>query len=160
MRLFRIQVLAFSVFIFVGWAVMQQPSATAGQRTAEQPSVTPQKGQSAEQQKKDVSECYNITKEKTGIDPSVLLSKKVPGLSEAGAATQDAASAAAAAAGGAPGASQPSVPAEGAPAADAEGKEAKLNKFQLANQACLQARGYLVKGQAPATAPAAEQPKQ
>src|SRR5262245_10908911 len=136
---------------------MQQPPANAGQATEAspaQPSVTPQQGQTAEQQKKDLAECYDIAKAKTGIDPSALLSKKVPGLSDAASA----AGAAGAAPGGASqgGAAQPSSGGQAQGAAD---KQAKLDKFQIANQACLKARGYLVKGQVPPTAPSAEQPK-
>jgi hypothetical protein len=156
MKLFRIQFLLLSVFVFVGWMAMQQPSANAGQgaeASSAQPSVAPQKGQTAEEQKKDLAECYDIAKAKTGIDPSALLSKKVPGLGEAAAA----AGAAGAAPGGA-GQGESAQPPAGGQAQGAD-KQAKLDKFQIANQACLKARGYLVKGQAPATAPAAEQPK-
>jgi hypothetical protein len=165
MKLFRVQVLIFSVFIFAAWAVMQQPSAPGGQgaqASPEQPSVTPQKGQTAEEQKKDMSECYDIAKAKTGIDPSTLLgmSKKVPGVGEAGSATQAGAAAAAGAAGAATGANQPAAaPQPESGQAQSSASKAKLDKFEIANQACLKARGYLVKGQAPATAPAAEQPK-
>ena len=162
MKLFRVQILLLSVFVFVGWIAMQQPSANAGQggeAAAAQPSVTPQKGQTAEEQKKDISECYDIAKAKTGIDPSALLSKK--GLGEAASATQAAGASAAGAAGAATGASNQGAaqPSESAQAEGAAGKQAKLDKFQVANQACLKARGYLIKGQAPATAPATEQPK-
>jgi hypothetical protein len=161
-KLFRLQLLILSVFIFVGWAVMQQPTANAGQGAQSTPeaSVTPQKGQSAEQQKKDLAECYKIAKEKTGIDPWAIpgLSKSVPGLGEAGDAAQNAASGGDTAA-GTTGAKQPSAAPSSPGAQSGESKQAKLNKFEVANQACLQGRGYLVKGQAPAAAPASEQPK-
>lgn len=161
MKLFRVQSLILSVFIFAGWALMQQPSGGGAQRTQatpQQPSVTPQKGQTAEEQKKDLAECYEIAKAKTGIDPSMLsgLSKKVPGASGAESATQ---AGAAAAAGAATGATQPAAPAESGQAQAAASNEAKLNKFEMANQACLKARGYLVKSQAPAATPATEPPK-
>lgn len=153
MKLFRVQFLLLSIFIFAGWIAMQQPSVTAGQgaeASSAQPSVTPQKGQTAEEQKKDLAECYDIAKAKTGIDPSALLSKKVPGLNDA------AADAAAASGAANQGGAQPPAGGQAQGAAD---KQAKLDKFQIANQACLKARGYLVKDQAPATAPAAEQPR-
>ena len=153
MKLFRVQFLLLSIFIFAGWVAMQQSPANAGQGaepSPAQPSVTPQKGQTAAEQKKDLTECYDIAKAKTGIDPSALLSKKVSGLGDA------AASAAAATGAANQGAAQSSA---GEPAKGAADKQAKLDKFQIANQACLKARGYLVKGEAPATAPAAEQPK-
>lgn len=153
MKLFRVQLLVLSVFLFVGWVVMQQPSASAGQpaqASSEQPSVTPQQGQTADQQKKDLAECYDIAKAKTGIDPAALISKKIPGLSEAASATQ------AGAAGGNQSTAPPAASGQAPASAD---KQAKLDKFQIANQACLKARGYLVKGQAPTATPAAEQPK-
>lgn len=163
MKLFRVQLLLLSVFIFAGWMAMQQPAASGdqgAQASSEQTAVTPQKGQTAAEQKQDMSECYDIAKAKTGIDPSALvgLSKKTPGAGEAASATE-AASAAAGAAGAGTGSQPAAAPQPESGQAQNSANKAKLDKFEMANQACLKARGYLVKGQAPATAPATEQPK-
>jgi predicted lipid-binding transport protein (Tim44 family) len=106
---------------------------------AQQPAVIPQQGQSPAQKQQDLAECYDIAKAKTGIDPRAL-SGAVPGIP------------------GMPSTAQPEA-AAGAAAPEKDASDAtqkmSLDKFQLANQACLQARGYVVK----APKPKAEPPK-
>jgi hypothetical protein len=132
---------------------------TGGAPAAAQPHVTPTQGQSAAQQQKDLSECYNIAKEKTGIDPQ-MLGNLMPGNSSGAAAGQAGAQAPAQSgqnsAGGVMGAAAGAM-GQSAPSAGAKGtKASKINTFQMANQGCLQARGYLVKGGQAATQPAAQ----
>ena len=105
---------------------------------AQQPKVAPQHGQSAAQQQKDLAECYQIAQENTGIDPSALesIAPGIPGMSSSGKPESSPANA-------------------GAPekASSGAGKKPVIDKFQLANQGCLQARGYLVKSPKPKAAP-------
>jgi hypothetical protein len=127
----------------LAFAQATQGSAPSG---AKQPEVTPQQGQSAAQQQKDLAECYEIAKAETGVDlrglGEVAPGKfDIPGMSS-GAGKADASAA------------QAATPAKGASGTE---KKAMFDKFQLANQGCMQARGYLVKKP---PAPQAAQPKQ
>src|SRR4051794_12354317 len=68
--------------------VVQEGAAQAASSTPAQPQVTAQQGQTAEQQKKDMQECYDIAKAKTGIDPQALTGLMGKGKSASGAASQ------------------------------------------------------------------------
>jgi hypothetical protein len=111
-------------------------SKEATPSTAEPPQVTPQQGQSAAQQRHDLAECYDIAKAKTGVDPRALAEATGGKVNIPGMPSAPNADSAAAAAG---------TPGKDAPSAD---KKLMLDKFQLANQGCLQARGYIIKNPA------------
>jgi hypothetical protein len=132
------------------FAQANQSKEQAAQATApatpnvRQPTITPQKGQSAVQQQQDLAECYEIATSKTGVDPRALGAitagklDSIPGMPSSGKTEMSTATA---------------TPQKGASAAN---KKAMLDKFQLANQGCMQAKGYIVKR----TAPSAPSPKQ
>ena len=73
--LFSIIVIGLGALMF---AQAGQSKEQAAQATApvtpnvKQPTITPQKGQSAAQQQQDLAECYEIAKSKTGVDPRAL----------------------------------------------------------------------------------------
>jgi hypothetical protein len=92
----------------------------------------------AAQQQKDLAECYEIAKAKTGIDPQALgaIAPSIPGMPTSGNPASSAAGA---------GATEK--------AGSSAGKKAMIDKFQLANQGCLQVRGYIVKSRTPQAAP-------
>lgn len=159
-----------AVLVFAVLCLQVAGEAQAPASAPAQPEVTAQKGQTAEQQKQDLQECYDIAKAKTGIDPQALTGLMGKGTGAMGAAAGQATDAAAGAAGSAAAATQKAAGQEGqsgqAPAAadnsaNAAGSAAsnnattKMDLFSAANQGCLKARGYLVKG---AEAPAATQP--
>jgi hypothetical protein len=160
--------LLVSVFA-VGWVISsvaphQTVSAQSTQPTqqAGNPDVTPKNNQSAEQQKKDISECYSIAQSRTGVDPSALGKSgliKSPGTPTATESPTQEADSSASAAEAAASAAQKS--AETAPSqssgqgAAAAAKDKQLDAFRMANGACLQARGYLVKQPATGATPAA-----
>jgi hypothetical protein len=123
-------VLLFSVIV-VGVLMFAQAS-----QIEQQPTVTPQQGQSAAQQKQDLAECYQIAKAKTGIDPRDLAAI-APGTLDSIPGTQSS------------GNVETSTPSA-APQKGASGANKKaFDKFQLANEGCMQARGYIVKSPAP-----------
>jgi|SRR4051812_41896845 hypothetical protein len=142
----------------------QAPSAPS------KPQVTAQQGQTAEQQKKDLQECYEVAKGRTGIDPQALTGLVVKSKSAPGGTTAQTSDAVASPEETAASMTQKEVgqPEKGAPAnaaaddpasapssaANINGN-AKMDLFGAADQACLQARGYLVKG---GEAPVAKQP--
>jgi len=147
--LFSIGVLALGALTFAqsGKSNEQAAQATApATSNVQQPTITPQQGQSAAQQQQDLAACYEVAKAKTGIDPRDLSSvasgklDSIPGMENSGKSATPAA---------------PATPQNAAPAAD---KKAMFDKFQLANQGCMQAKGYLVKS--PSPTPNAESPKQ
>src|SRR4051794_15245042 len=110
--------IVLSTFALIGFsASAQTPSG------AQKPTVAPQQGQSAAQQHKDLAECYEMAKAKTGIDPSALeaIAPGIPGMTSSGP--------------------EPSAASAGAPgkAASSANKKPMIDKFQLANQGCLQA---------------------
>jgi hypothetical protein len=126
-----------------------------------QPKLTPQRGQTAAQQQKDLQDCYEIAKAKTGVDPQAITAfmghKQQPGAA-AGTSSGSLAGAAGAAMGGAQNAAGEAVSQTGQAAgaaadqsAAAAGAAASTNaktKFDLwssADKACLVGRGYLVK---------------
>jgi cytoskeletal protein RodZ len=144
--LFSIIVIGLGALMF---AQASQSREQAAQATAQatpnvqQPTITPQKGQSAAQQQQDLAECYEIAKSKTGVDPRALGAitagkfDSIPGMPNSSKTETSTATA---------------TPQEGASGA----KNAMLDKFQLANQGCMQAKGYIVKS----PAPSAPSPKQ
>jgi hypothetical protein len=166
-KAYLIVLLVFAVFAGSDRASAQtstdtQAAPASPSGNAQQPQVQPAKGQSPQVEQKDISECYEIAKMRTGIDPKALgLSGKLPGLAPggagaAGANTTDAArqianapgaqgtiGQATAAAGAAAGSTEPSAeqktnssapgPTGGNKASNAAGK---LNTFKMADQAC------------------------
>jgi hypothetical protein len=93
---------------------------------------------SSAQKNKDLLECYELARAKTGIDPKALgLTRTLPnGDAKPAKSTSEALTQAAR------GAESRSarVPAE--QAADKNQNQGKLDMFNAANQACMQARGY------------------
>jgi hypothetical protein len=141
-----------------------QPTQQAGN-----PDVTPKNNQSAEQQQEDISECYSIAKARTGVDPSALGKSglmKIPGTPTGKEGPTQEPDSSASAADAAASAVQKRAPAsaaassaEASPQSAGHGtaaaaKDQKLDAFKLANGACLQARGYLVKQPATGAMPA------
>jgi|SRR3954453_15227924 len=123
-------VLSITVFVLFGSWVSAQNSESKGAAPAnpQQPQVTPQQGQSPAQQQQDLAECYDVAKAKTGIDLRELSAMAPAGLKIPGTENL------------------PSAAASGAPAKAAASASTKA---MLANQACLKARGYLMKNPAP-----------
>jgi hypothetical protein len=144
---FSVGVLALDTLTF---AQTTQSNAEAAQTpgtatsTAQQPTITPQQGQSAAQQQQDLAGCYEVAKAKTGIDPRDLSSvaagklNSIPGMESSSKSATPTGSA---------------TPQNAAPTAE---KKAMFDKFQLANQGCMEAKGYLVKS----PTPTAQSPKQ
>jgi hypothetical protein len=113
--------------------------------------VTAQYSQSAEEQQKDLSECYEIAKARTGINPSALngaAPAKPPNAKETQSSDTSKASSPAETAAG----TAQNVPPEADSAASAAAdhsasnarKEEPVDTFRKANEACLRARGYIV----------------
>jgi hypothetical protein len=143
----------------------RQGAAQAASSTPAQPQVTAQQGQTAEQQKKDLQDCYDIAKAKTGVDPQALTGLMGKGKGTMGAAASQASDTVTGAAGSAASATQKPTGQAGQSgqanaaadeSASAAGSAAnnsattKMDLFSAADQGCLKARGYLVKGEAPA----------
>lgn len=122
-------------------------TSSSGQASS-QTEITPQRGQSAADQQKDLRECFDIAKSRTGVDPSTLsaAASKIPG---AGAAPSTDANPADSAAGKQVGSATGmarEATGSAAGAAPSSDVASKMSTFDAANKACLQARGYVVKG--------------
>jgi hypothetical protein len=163
MNLRMLVLLALAVFAGTNRATAQANQDNAQSAgSVQQPEIQPQKGQSPQEQKKDISDCYDLAKSKTGIDPSALSSlskdKAAGAASAAGANTGGAMGQVAEAAGAQSAQDQSTTAAAGAaqPSADVSGAaspESKMDTFKMADQACLKARGYIVKSSVPKALP-------
>jgi hypothetical protein len=135
-----------------------QPEASkapsAAQVSASQ--VTAQHGQTEAQKQKDLQECYNIAKAKTGVDPQALMGI-AGGSAGTSSSPQAATSGATSGIESAVGSAASGQGAEAAKSSAASNAKTKLDLFGVANQGCVEARGYLVKAPAASTAPAPPQ---
>jgi hypothetical protein len=97
--------------------------------------------QSSAQKQKDMSECYELAKKRTGFDPGALglseyllrnnsrpAQSAVEALKQAGSADASAPA--------------PAISSRGPSAADDKQNQQNMDAFRAANDACLQARGY------------------
>jgi hypothetical protein len=136
-------------------------AASAPQMSASQ--VTAQHGQTEAQKQKDLQECYNIAKAKTGVDPQALMgvaggsaatsSSQTAGTSGATSGVESAVGEAASQAGQSSAATSVGQGADAAKSSAATNAKTKLDLFSVANQGCVEASGYLVKAPAASTTP-------
>ncbi len=123
------------------------PQYAIAAQKPEYPKVTAEYRQSPEDQQKDIAECYEIAKTRTGIDPAELNQADKSNASDSSKTAQN-------------------VPAEADSAASAAAdraantpKEQPIDTFRRANEACLKARGYIVnKTNSKGSAPSPEKP--
>lgn len=125
---------AAAAIIFLGMAQYAMSAQKPGT-----PEITAKYKQSAEEQQRDISECYEIAKSRTGINPEDLTASAA---TEAPSNPRSAGTSTAT-----------STPPEADSKASAEANRAanqsssgnqQLDTFRAANEACLRARGYVV----------------